>query len=337
MIFSEKFLSEKFISEDFQPWKYLPATWAHALSPYALEIYAEIFGQDEQAQPLKKNSFTWRNLYFPSRCGIAGGVDKNADSLSAWQKVGAGFLEIGTVTPEPQDANPGRIIARQWEQKNLWNKMGFPNLGAQDIAFNLRNHTLKVPVFINVGKNRWTENKNSAADCVQVMQKFSDTASAFVVNISSPNTQGLRELVRPEFLQPLCTKAVAAATGKPVLLKLSPDMSPDELQSLVRCSLDSGISGFILSNTTLSRSPNSPFPESGGVSGRDLTELSRQKLKDLVRELGQQRQGLLLVSVGGIDSVDEMNRRLDLGADLVQVYSALVFQGPGFFMKLHRG
>ncbi len=314
-------------------WKFLPAAWAHELAPAALHFYSQIFGY---RNPPEWNPLSWRGLRFPNRLGIAGGVDKNAESLVEWQSLGAGFLEIGTVTPNPQEPNPGKILDRDWESKNLWNKMGFPNLGGKETALNYQQsrEELSVPVFVNIGKNRTTENDQALQDYLSLVRLF-PFAQGFVINVSSPNTTGLRNLQSKEFLAPLCHAITHAAVPRPVLVKLSPDMTETQFKDCIEASLENGIAGFILTNTTSSRPNNSPFPPEGGLSGKDLEPLSLQALK-WARALIGQKKDILLISVGGIMSLEQINQRLAAGADLVEVYSAIVFKGPRFFQKMHK-
>lgn len=314
-------------------WKYLPASWAHELAPTALHFYSQIFGYQN---PPEWNPLTWRGLRFPNRLGIAGGVDKNAESLLEWQSLGVGFLEIGTVTPLPQDPNPGKILDRDWDNRLLWNKMGFPNLGGRETSFNYykAREEIKVPVFVNIGKNRSTPNEGALQDYLSLVSMF-PYAQGFVINVSSPNTAGLRNLQTREHLEPLCHAITHAAVPRPVLVKLSPDMSEPQFKDCIEAALAAGIAGFVLTNTTLSRTEGSRFPPEGGVSGRDLEPLSLQALR-WARSIIGQRQDVLLVSVGGVMSYEQICQRLDLGAHLIQAYSAIVFHGPRFFLKMHR-
>jgi dihydroorotate dehydrogenase len=316
---------------DWPIWKYLPAGLAHRLAPLGLSFYASKMPEEiPQWQPL-----SWKGLYFPNRLGLAGGVDKNAEHLRTWQRLGVGFIEIGTVTPYSQKANPGKVVDRDWDNQNLWNRMGFPNHGAEEVYFNLLSEKphLKVPVFVNIGKNRSRSNEEAEVDYIYLADRFSAVADAFVINVSSPNTQGLRSLQSPEFLRNLLQKLEKITAGKPLLVKLSPDMEPKDFEDCLEASALGGASGFILTNTTLSRPSQSPFPKEGGLSGRSLADLSKKHLKMAVDFLGQHRDEFLLVSVGGVLSPDDVKERLALGADLVQTYSALVFQGPQFFRK----
>lgn len=316
-------------------WKFLPVRLAHEMAPIGLSIASEIWGEET---PKEWNPLVWKGLHFPNRIGVAGGVDKNAEQGLHWQRLGAGFLEIGTVTPEPQEPNPGKIIGRDWKQKNLWNKMGFPNEGARLTRLSLERwrSDLKIPLFINLGKNRWTPEDKAAGDYQMVMTEFYSSVDGFVVNVSSPNTTGLRDLQKSQQLKALCLSLVPLARGKPVLVKLSPDMDEDSLRDSLNAAVEAGVSGFVLTNTTLSRPEACDFPKEGGLSGQILNSTSRLQLERTLRLLGSRRQGLLIVSTGGIMNFDDVKERLSMGADLVQVYSALVFEGPRFFQKLFK-
>lgn len=319
-----------------KPWLLLPPQWAHDLGPFGLKLLTLL---DSGPTPAW-NSFTWNKLVFKNRLGLAGGVDKNAVSLHEWWKLGAGFVEVGTVTPEPQNANPGKIMDRDLENQALWNKMGFPNYGADEVFFNLRAYGehKPTPVFVNIGKNRDTPNENAVGDYLFLIHRLRSQADAFVVNISSPNTKGLRDLQNKEALTDLLGPILEAAhastddsPSKPVLLKLSPDLSDENLEEALLVAVALGIDGFVLTNTTLSRPSGSSFPKEGGLSGAPLKTLSTETLKKSLQILKAQRQGKLIVSVGGIMSPEDVFERLQMGADLVEIYSALIFQGPRFF------
>ena len=264
----------------FRPWLWLPPHLAHDLSPHILPLLAALTpGFDNRWSPLK-----WQGLYFSNPLGLAGGVDKNGSSLNSWKKLGAGFLEVGTVTPKPQKAFPGRILCRDKKAQALWNKMGFPNAGADALARTLgkfqKNGT---PLFINIGKNRWTENHRAFDDCLFCIQKLHSYADAFVINLSSPNTQGLRDLLETSrlknFLSSLKNQMPGEAIDKPLLLKLSPDEDRDSLKGILEVSLDF-VHGWILTNSTkktvpiqslsvpaggnLRETPCGPFPKGPG-------------------------------------------------------------------------
>jgi len=317
----------------FPVWKWLSAEVAHALSPIGLILYAAFKGSD---QALVWQSFDWQGCHFCNRLGIAGGVDKNALHILDWQRLGAGFVEIGTVTPLPQTANPGKIIDRHWDDKVLWNKMGFPNQGLSETYYNLKQAQAdcKIPIFANIGKNRSTTNQDASEDYKALAEKLAPEVQALVVNVSSPNTTGLRDLQTGSELKELVQKVVFAAKTKPVLVKLSPDMSEEQLHHALDSSLEAGAKGFILTNTTLSREVHSQFPKEGGLSGRAVAKLSLKTLKSAIAHLGPRRQGLLMISAGGVMTAQDIKERISVGADLVQVYSVLVFEGPSFFRKM---
>ena len=187
-----------------RPWLALPASFAHKLSPYYLK-FAE---KTNSFKVYKWHDFNWRGLQFNNPVGIAGGLDKDATNVNAWWNLGAGFIEVGTVTPKPQSPNPGKIIDRNVKNSALWNKMGFPSKGSDVVLQNLKSLApYKTPLFVNIGKNRDTPQESAHKDYIYNIKKFKDVADAFVINISSPNTVGLRDLLKPinltNFLEPI--------------------------------------------------------------------------------------------------------------------------------------
>ena len=322
----------------WRPWYCLPPQLAHDLSPLALRVLTA----GRLRQHLDWRPLQWRGLQFHNRLGIAGGVDKNATQIEAWWRLGAGFVEIGTVTPRPQGPNPGRILRREISRQAVWNKMGFPNAGAEVVRARLANLASPrwTPIFVNVGKNRETGNAEAASDYAHGIQMFKDVADAFVINISSPNTKGLRELLQPQtlrgFLAPIVQARTEYAAEKPLLLKLSPDSEEGDFLQTLEIASELGMNGFILTNTTLARESGLNFPAEGGVSGHPLAKRAKHCLRLAAKALENQRQRPLLISAGGILSADEARERLDLGADLLQVYAALIFHGPNFFRKVAR-
>lgn len=323
-----------------KPWLYIPPQLAHDLSPLALKLYS-LF--NSAPTPAWK-SFAWKNIVFKNRLGLAGGVDKNGDLLNVWNDIGCGFVEIGTVTPEFQKPNPGKILDRSIEDQALWNKMGFPSVGASEVFYNIKNfkdHS-KLPVFVNIGKNRTTANEDAYIDYVTLLERFYLYADAFVVNISSPNTSGLRELAKPEnlnqFLKPILKARLAlnqeGHSDKPILLKLSPDLEADDIKRIVDTSVENDLDGFVLTNTTLSRTTQKQFPAEGGVSGKPLQELSKKALRTVLSQLNSEKSKKLVISVGGVMTADDVFERIDMGADLVEIYTALIFKGPQFFREV---
>lgn len=315
----------------FKPWYLLPANLAHSISEPSLKIMAQL----SKPCPAQWDSLKWQKLNFRNPVGIAGGVDKNATQMHAWNKLGSGFIEVGTVTPQPQKPNPGKIMDRSLKHFALWNKMGFPGLGLAEVKHNLQKAKKNsTPLFINIGKNRDTPNDRAHEDYIKCVHELSEFADAFVVNISSPNTKGLRDLLQPKNLKSFLLPIIKDKK-KPFLLKLSPDMQDEQLHSALNTSCDLGIDGWILTNTTLKRY-NTPFPAEGGLSGKPLADLSKKVLKSAVKHLGPRKKDKLIISAGGVMNYKDVKQRLELGADLVQVYSALVFHGPYFFKNLYK-
>ncbi len=319
-------------------WKFLPAELAHKLAPIGLSYFANKYPE----QPPKWRELSWSNIYFPNPLGIAGGVDKNASMLSLWPRLGTGFIEVGTVTPYAQSPNKGRIMDRDWDAQNLWNRMGFPSEGSDDVYYNIKHfrqdNPNSIPLFMNIGKNRTRPNEEAEIDYLYLVERFKGLCEAFVVNVSSPNTQGLRSLQNEQALRSLSEKIVIAAGKTPVLVKLSPDMSESDFLASLDACLAAKVRGFILTNTTLSRPAGCPFPTEGGLSGKSLAELSKKHLRlaenhfaNLSQQSANFRSSLLIISAGGVLNADDVKERLDLGANLVQTYSGLVFSGPSFF------
>jgi dihydroorotate dehydrogenase len=285
--------------------------------------------------PLRWKSFHWKGEEYSNPLGIAGGVDKEGNQLVHWQSLGAGFLEVGTVTPRPQGPNPGLIMDRDTKTLSVWNKMGFPNPGADLVKAQLLKvkPNLKIPLFINIGKNRDTDNLDALKDYSLAFNILKDCGQTFVINISSPNTKGLRDLQSRDHLRDLLAGLRQVAAEKNLLLKLSPDMAPDSLKECLDLGVQEKMDGFILTNTTIQRPGNLPFPNEGGVSGVPLKSLSRQALELAIQHLGPIKKDFLIVSVGGILDFSEVSWRLAHGANLTQVYAALIYNGPFFFRK----
>ena len=320
-----------------RPWLWLPSSFAHDVFPIALKVGAKF----RSYQTYSWQSFDWRGLHFANPLGIAAGLDKNATQIKDWWTYGPGFIEIGTVVPHPQLPNSGPILSRNTQQRAIWNRMGFPSRGMEYVKQQLmelgeNKHT---PLFINIGKNRDTKLEVAHKDYCELIHHLDFFADTFVINISSPNTQGLRQLLTrgwfQDFLGPIIEKRNSIG-NTPLLVKLSPDLDEQALRFCLETSLEMGIDGWVLTNTTLARKPNIVFPKEGGVSGAPLRELSLQMLKNSISILGDKKKDHLLVSVGGVLSPEDVLERIEFGADLVQSYAALVFEGPGFFKNVHR-
>lgn len=275
----------------------------------------------------------------PAPVGLAAGLDKHAEAVGAWAALGAGFVEVGTVTPLPQSGNPRPRLFRLPEDRALINRMGFNSAGAEAVAARLRRARGRVvPVGTNIGKNRDTPNEEAASDYARAAAALADVADYFAINVSSPNTAGLRDLQRPDSIQSLVSavRRATAATRVPVLVKLSPDLPPHDLDEAVDAVAAAGADGIIATNTTTSRDglKSAHAREAGGLSGAPL----RDAANDVCRRVYRRTSGRLpIVGVGGIFTAEDVYARIRSGATLVQVYTALIYEGPGLFARLHRG
>lgn len=310
----------------FRPWLYLPAGLSHKLGPIGLSA----LGLFRTYQKIEYRPLSWRGLKFSNPIGLAAGADKNARNVRDWWAFGVGFVEVGTVTLAAQKGNPGKVIDRVNHERAVWNKLGFPSEGSDAVLTRLNKLPSPrfTPVFVNIGKNKATPNENAATEYRELARKMSPAADAIVVNISSPNTKGLRDLQNAKFISEIILAAREGAASNRILLKLSPDMEMKDLETALNVSLDCGVDGWILTNTTTSRPAGLNLPVEGGLSGQPLCERSRQVLQFTMKTLGSRRGDRLVVSCGGISNAEEARLRLDMGADLVQIYSALIFDGP---------
>lgn len=309
-------------------WRVLPPPLAHRLAPLAVKWASFLKGEE---RPPSWHSKVLLGQSYPNPLGVAAGFDKNAYLVPYLFRLGFGFVEIGTVTPRPQGPNPGRIVDRDWSNKALWNKMGFPSEGAHRVASRLEQLSPAEcfgPLWINIGKNRDTPSDQAVADYVTAAKVLQAHADVFVVNISSPNTSGLRDLQSSSFLESLAEHFDKSGLRQPVLIKLSPDLEEESLWHLLESAASLGFAGVSLTNTTLQRPGNLvPFPKEGGVSGRPLASLSVRALEIATRFRRELGRSFVLVSAGGIMTHEDIKLRAELGADLFQVYSVLAFEG----------
>ncbi|CAG7650876.1 quinone-dependent dihydroorotate dehydrogenase [Paenibacillus allorhizosphaerae] len=285
-------------------------------------------------------------IRFDNPVGLAAGLDKNAKAVPGFSNIGFGFMEVGTVTPKPQEGNEQPRLFRLPQDAALINRMGFNNVGIEGMKRNLRNQGHRsIPLAINIGKNKMTPNEQAEDDyraCIQALYGYGDF---FVVNISSPNTPDLRNLQHGDDLSRLLAavtseiRAQHAKFGgrqKPVLVKIAPDLTPEEVEYTVATIERSGVSGIIASNTTLSRDglSHENRKEAGGLSGRPLTERSTE----LIRTIYRLTDGKLpIIGSGGIFSAEDAYEKIRAGASLVEVYTALIYEGPGLLRKLNDG
>jgi len=272
-------------------------------------------------------------LSFQNRLGIAAGVDKNAEAPMAWKRLGFGFAELGTITLHPQPGNPSPRVFRYPSRQALINRLGFPNLGATVLAARLtqsrhRQDFRGFPLGINLGKSKVTPLEQAAEDYLGSFKILHALGDFFVVNISSPNTPGLRDLAKPDDLRRLLSTLQdynrSCPSPKPLLLKISPDVENTALPEIVAATREFQLAGVVAVNTTLQRCPEDPS-ENGGLSGRPLTARALE-ISRLVRPLLSREQ--LLIGVGGVMNAADYQTRRSVGADLVQVYSGMVYLGP---------
>ncbi|MBT0587114.1 quinone-dependent dihydroorotate dehydrogenase [Alteromonas oceanisediminis] len=288
------------------------------------------------AQQVPTKPVTVFGLNFNNPVGLAAGLDKNGECVDAFGHMGFGFVEVGTVTPKPQPGNEKPRLFRLPEKQAIINRMGFNNKGVDYLVERVRQRRYPGILGINIGKNKATEERDALNDYLLCLDKVYAHADYVTVNISSPNTPGLRNLQYGDALNKLLEGLkqrqlyLADQQGqyKPLLVKIAPDLSDDEIRSIAQSFISAGIDGVIATNTTLDRSRVSGIEhanEMGGLSGAVLTEKSLHVTRVLADALEQK---LPIVSVGGIDSAAAAKARLDAGASLVQIYSAMIYHGP---------
>ena len=284
-------------------------------------------------------------LRFPNRVGLAAGMDKAGDTIDALGRLGFGCIEIGTFTPRAQPGNPKPRVFRLVEHEAIINRMGFNNAGiAAGVANARRARTYQGVVGFNIGKNKDTPNEDAAADYLACLRQAYPVADYIAVNLSSPNTPGLRELQSPAACARLLDtlqreqEQLTAAHGKrvPLLFKVAPDLDDAHIRDLAAVFLAGGLDGLIATNTTLDRAAVANHPratEAGGLSGRPEFHKSTAVLQAFASHLGGR---IPIIGVGGISSLEDAQAKLRAGATLVQVYTAFIYQGPGLIRQLAR-
>jgi dihydroorotate dehydrogenase len=281
------------------------------------------------AAPLRQTLF---GREFPNPVGLAAGFDKDAAVVRAMPALGFGFAEVGTVTPLPQAGNPKPRLFRHSAQASFQNALGFNNGGMAAMRRRLeRIFPAVLPLGVNIGRNKATPPEQALRDYETLIRGLHPLCDYLVVNLSSPNTPGLRDLQNDAFVREILGLA-AKITAKPVLVKIAPDLAPGQAAALAETAVAAGAAGIIATNTTIDYSLVQGAKDFGGISGRALKERSFQVLEELARAVYGKT---VLVSAGGIDSGAEAYRRLRAGASLVQIYTALIYEGPSLPRRIN--
>lgn len=311
------------------------AEWSHNFALNNLRRFANTPLNMIWKQRVEDKPVDILGLTFPNPVGLAAGLDKNGECIEAFGQMGFGFVEIGTVTPVGQPGNPKPRIFRLPEQNAIINRMGFNNHGVDNLIENVRNANYNGILGINIGKNKDTPNEEGHLDYVKCMQKVYEYADYITVNISSPNTPGLRDLQFGDSLTLLLSSvkeqqlALQQQHNKyvPVLVKIAPDMDSVAIEQVVDCIVTEGMDGIIATNTTLSRDAVKGLEhaeQAGGLSGDPVTDMSTQ----VIKQIRQINQDIPIIGVGGIGNAAKAKEKLDAGANLVQVYTNFIYQGP---------
>ncbi|HZF08547.1 MAG TPA: quinone-dependent dihydroorotate dehydrogenase [Thermoanaerobaculia bacterium] len=315
----------------------LDAETSHGLAMAGLRVLGGVPGlpafaaRNQATDPRLAQTLFGRT--FPNPVGLAAGFDKDGVAVRAWPALGFGFVEVGTVTPRPQPGNPRPRLFRLAAAKSVQNAMGFNNRGMETLRRRLlRLQPAPLPLGINLGKNKATPPEEALQDYEILVRGLADLGDYLVVNLSSPNTPGLRDLQNETFVRAILQMATGI-TRKPVLVKLSPDLDPGAAVDLAEIAVESGAAGIVATNTTTEYGLVPDARDFGGLSGKVLQEKSFRMLQALAARLFGKT---VLVSVGGIDSGEEAYRRLRAGASLVQIYTGLVYQGPGLPRRINR-
>jgi dihydroorotate dehydrogenase len=283
-------------------------------------------------------------LHFPNPVGLAAGFDKSAVAVLAFPILGFGFVEIGTITPRAQAGNALPRLFRLPADEALLNRMGFNNDGAATVARRLKRRPRHIPIGVNLGKNADTPLEEALKDYCACLETLYGVGDYAVINVSSPNTPGLRALQSHAYLNPLLSgvqahnRSLAQAhqvKPRPLFIKIAPDLAPEALDSIVEAVQTCGLDGIIATNTTTGREGlTTPTLESGGLSGRPL----RQRSTEVVRYVCRQAQGSIpIIGVGGIFSAEDAYEKICAGASLIQLYTGLIYRGPGLPRQINAG
>lgn len=303
-------------------------------APFIPGIIRSIFKVEDPVLERKLFGLTFKNPV-----GLAAGFDKNALLFDEFSNYGFGFIEVGTVTPKPQPGNPKKRIFRLKADEALINRMGFNNDGVDVVVERLRNRKTDIIIGGNIGKNKVTPNEKAIDDYLICFEKLFEVVDYFVVNVSSPNTPNLRALQDKEplteLLQTLQNENLKKKEPKPILLKIAPDLTDSQLMDIIDIVNTTKIAGVIATNTTISREglQSEQQNETGGLSGKPVKERSTEVIRFLAEKSGK---SFPIIGVGGIHSAEDAKEKLDAGADLVQLYTGFIYEGPGLVKKINK-
>ncbi|RZL13359.1 MAG: quinone-dependent dihydroorotate dehydrogenase [Pedobacter sp.] len=311
--------------------------WFHERFPLGQTILRSSF--DFKVKGLEREVF---GIKFKNPVGLAAGFDKNGEYIEALSDIGFGFIEVGTVTPLPQPGNDKPRMFRLEADKAIINRMGFNNKGVDTLAERLRllkSKNSEIVIGGNIGKNKNTPNEDAVSDYIKCFDRLHEVVDYFVVNVSSPNTPGLRALQEKEPLMDLLNtlekRNQQNPVKRPILLKIAPDLTNEQLDDIVEIVLETGIAGVIATNTTVDRnglySDAMLVKETGGLSGKPLT----QRSTEVIRYLSQKsNKAFPIIGVGGIHSPQDAKDKLEAGASLVQLYTGFIYEGPGLIKDI---
>jgi len=301
----------------------------HELTIHSMSVLGRLLPDQEINPALSLNVM---GLEFKSPIGLAAGLDKNAEVINYMTHLPFGFVEVGTVTPKAQAGNDKPRLFRYPAEESLRNRMGFNNQGAEEVLINLKKADRRGKVIgVNLGKNKITQNDDAPKDYAYLYQKFAPFADYLVINVSSPNTPGLRDLLKDAGLRQIfeAVDAQRSIMKRPLLVKVSPDMALEELSSVVGLVNEYKLDGIIATNTTIMKERGE-----GGISGKLLTKKSRETREFLLKEIKSSKSTCELIGVGGISSYNDLMDFWRAGGKLAQIYSSFIFQGPQFLYEI---
>ena len=303
--------------------------------PFVSQIFKLLYKKESHLI----KSFNYKNLYFQNRIGLAAGLDKDGEAIKSISALGFGFIEVGTVTPKPQPGNDKPRLFRLIDQEAIINRMGFNNKGVENIKNKLKKvKNKKCIIGVNIGKNKTTPLEEAYKDYVYCFKELFEFADYFAINVSSPNTADLRKLQEPEYLEKILQELQnvnkTKEGKKPIFLKIAPDLENSSIDTVIELVKKHNIDGIIATNTTIDRSiiNNDKYNKlSGGLSGKPLKNKSNEIIKYLKSKSNNQ---YIIIGVGGVSNFDDYQEKLNCGADLVQIYTSFIYEGPDIVKQI---